>query len=418
MSFENLIEHCTTPRNFDKWNNYYSGESRLDALGVSLPPDVRVLEMAAMWPKLAVDVLVESLVLEGFSTAEGDVSEELRKTFQANNFDTLWPLAMADAMVQGRSFVVIGPGQDDIPKLSAHSAKSIYTRRNIMGTVIEAVQRFRSGEDEFAVHYEPGQITQYVESRGRWMQVAKPQQSGYAGVPIVPVENRIRLGGEVHSEISDIAKLCDAASRSLTNLQVAQELLAMPMRYLFGDGADEEKLDQNGRRVSQIQAYFGRFLTGPAGSTAGQIPGADLQQIISTFKLYAQQVSAMTGIPPFMMGISADSNPSSAEAMRSAKDRLINRAMVKQNLFGDAAEQIARITLQMQGEDISGLETLESRWRDPAVASVSSRNALMLQAHAQGLISGETARESLGLTPEQLSRELRIEQANRSSIGG
>ena len=41
---------------------YYNGERRLAALGVSLPPNVRVLEMPVRWGKLSVDILVEALV--------------------------------------------------------------------------------------------------------------------------------------------------------------------------------------------------------------------------------------------------------------------------------------------------------------------------------------------------------------------
>jgi len=59
----------------------------------------------------------------------------------------------------------------------------------------------------------------------------------------------------------------------------------------------------------------------------------------------------------------------------------------------------------------------QPRWRDPAVASISSRNALMLQAQAQGVISAETAREYLGLSPEQIAREDRTDQRGRAEIG-
>lgn len=416
VSFDDLSKQCTTPRNFRRWNEYYYGASHLDALGVSLPPEVRVLELSAMWPKLAVDVLVESLVLEGFTLADQEVPDSLRRSFQANNFDTLWPLIMTEALVQGTAYAVVGPGEDGAPKISGHSAQNFAVRTGMFGDVQEAVQVYQQGTDDFAAHYEPGSITYYGRVHGRWV---RQQQvtSGIDTVPVVPVVNRVRLGAGGHSEVADIAKLCDAASRSLTNLQVAQELLSMPIRYLFGDGADEEKVDQFGNAVSQIETYFGRFLTGPAGSTAGQIPGADLNQILGAFKLYAQQVSAMTGIPPFMMGISADSNPTSAEAMQSAKDRLTMRASVKQNLFGDPAEDIARMVLRMNGETVDGLETLESRWRDPAVASVSARNAQMLQAQSQGVISAETTREFMDLSPEQLARESNLDTRSRAVTG-
>ena len=416
--FETLVKKCSTPVDYERLDAYYSGETHLDSLGVSLPPEVRVLEMSAMWPKLAVDVLVESLVLEGFTSATGDVPERLRPLLQANNFDTLWPLAMTEALVQRRAYIVVGPGDDpEWPLITAHPAKGFAVRRDRMGGIAEAVRTYRVGKTEWAVHYEPGNATYYRRVNGRWVR-RDGWATGLDRVPVVELVNRVRLGDEGHSEISDIATLCDAASRSLTNLQVAQELLAMPVRFLFGDGADEPQVDQDGRRVSKIEAYFGRLLTGPEGSTAGQIPGASLSEIIAAFKLYAQQVSAMTGIPPFMMGISADSNPSSAEAMRSAKDRLITRAAVKQNQFGDAAEDVARLVLAVAGESTEGLQTLEARWRDPAVASPSARNALMLQANSQGVLSSETTREFLGLSPEQAERENQLDARTRQVTGG
>src|SRR5690625_7092289 len=81
-----------------------------------------------------------------------------------------------------------------------------------------------------------------------------------------------------------------------------------------------------------------------------------------------------------MLGISTD-NPSSAEAMRVAKDRLIARAEVKQSMFGDALEQVALIQLEMEDSLPENAEALEMQWRDPALASVSAKSANLLQAH-------------------------------------
>ena len=45
------------------------------------------------------------------------------------------------------------------------------------------------------------------------------------------------------------------------------------------------------------------------------------------------------------------------------------------------------------------------QWRDPATPSQSAVIASALQAQAQGVISAETAREFMRLTPEQKARE-------------
>lgn len=403
----------------EKWEAYYNGEHRLDAIGVSLPPNVRVLEMPVRWPKLSIDVLVESLVLDGFSLAdEGEIHEapeKLNRILQANNFRTLLTLALTEALIQGCSYMVVGGSADsDIPMVSVHAGNEFELEKDYAGRMVRAVRRYRSGKSEYKAVYEPN-VTTWWRAGGSGAELVAREEHGLGRIPVVPFVNQIRLGEAGRSEIEEIHQLCDAASRTITNLQVAQELLAMPTRYLFGDGVDEA-LSAEG--AGRIEAYFGRFIVGPSDAKTGTIPGADLSQLLNTFKLYAQQVSAMTGIPPFMMGISADSNPASAEAMRSAKDRLITRAELKQNLFGDAVEELARLVLAVAGEDVTGLETLEARWRDPAVISVSARNALMLQAQAQGIISEETAREYLGLTPEQIKRDRHLDQSMRAMTGG
>lgn len=401
-----------------KWESYYGGDKRVDALGVSLPPQMRVLEMPVRWPKLSIDVLVESLVLEGFKLADGPPPEDLNRILQANNFDTLLTLGLTEALIQGAAFVVAGGREDsDIPMLSVHKGNEFSIKEDYQGRIIQAVRRYRKGNQTFKAVYTPGR-TAWYQVEGSLEVLIEEADTGYDRVPVVPLVNRKRIGEEGQSEIEDIATLCDAASRSLTNLQVAQELLAMPVRYLFGDDVKSQFKNADGSQKSRVEAYLGHYIVGPKGSTAGSIPGSDLNQIINSFKVYAQQVSALTGIPPFMMGISADSNPASAEAMRSAKDRLITRAEMKQHIFGDAVEDIARMVLALAGVEVDGLETLEARWRDPAVASVSSRNALMLQAHAQGIITEETAREYLGLSPEQMARERNIDHREASTVGG
>ena len=105
------------------------------------------------------------------------------------------------------------------------------------------------------------------------------------------------------------------------------------------------------------------------------------------------------------MCIRDSSNPTSAEALRVAKDRLIARAESKQRLFSDTMEKLGRLVIQLEGGSADGLERLELTWRDPAAPSVSARMANALTAQAQGVISADTAREYLMLTPEQLRRE-------------
>ena len=118
-----------------------------------------------------------------------------------------------------------------------------------------------------------------------------------------------------------------------------------------------------------------------------------------------------------MMGVSSHNNPTSAEALRVAKDRLIARAENKQRQFSDALERVGRIVAQANGMPLDGLEALEVTWRDAAAPSTSAQMANALQAHSQGIIGDETAREFLHLTPEQLRREKAREEKMDAQAG-
>lgn len=413
MAFKPLLEDALwTPALHDKLESYYEKDHRLEALGVTLPPDVRILEMVSTFPKLAVDVMAEVLNPEGFVLQDNDeVPELLRTWWQANNLDTELKLGITESLVQGLSFAIVGPGTADTPRFTFHDRKRIRVRRGFFGEIAEAVVVYREDDSDpndfdpdTAQHYTPGLRQEWKKSTGIWRRNGEAHDTGTQYVPIVPFRNRSRLKDVVgRSEMLEVLDLADAESRSLTNLQIAQELLALPQRYLFADGIKEFK-DQSGNPISKFKAYMASIWTGPSGATAGQFPGADLGQIINITKLYGMKVSSITGIPPNMLGISTD-NPVSAEAMRAAKERLITKGEFKQHLFGDDIENMMKIGLDMYSKTPKGVETLETNWRDIAMPSKSAEGANILQAHSQGVVSAHTARTHLPLTPEQRAYE-------------
>ena len=413
-AFERLCKNAEYCPAYQKLETYYEGEARLDALGVTLPPNMRVLELMAPFPKISIDVLTEVLNPSGFIMGEDrDVTDILRRWWSVNDMDTTINNCLTEALVQGAAYLVVGYGDDHSPRITAHDRRSVATRFDHQGNLLEAVRLYKEGEREYAAHYIPGYVIIYVRNPAlQWVEVDRIE-TGVSRPTIVPVFNCVRLKDlRGRSELLDIISITDAASRSLTNLQIAAETLAMPQRYIFGEGV--KKLFHSGKpgdgegfeeEAKKLKMYLSSIWTGPDGAQAGQFPGADLSQLRDSYKMYAQIVSAITGIPPSTLGISTD-NPASAEAMRVAKDRLIARAETKQSMFGDAIEEVMRIALDMYKiRPYADTQQLEMQWRDPATASESARQASLLQAHAQGVIDAETAREGLRLTPEQMARE-------------
>ena len=430
MSFEKMLASfeggAYRPESFE---TYYEQSERLDALGISIPPEARVLEMQAPFAKMAIDVLTEVLIPSGFIIADDgrkDLVRDLRVVWQANDMDSQFNLAAAEALAAGSVFWVLSPADEDHehPSVRALDSRHAGVRIDHFGNVIEGIAVYRSGDGvKCASYYTPDGMTAYRQVGTRW--VSDWSTSDPWGASIVPMFNRARLRDRYgRSDLKELKTVIDAASRTLTNLQMGQEVAAFPLRFLIGDGADRMLAGQQAAAAmngqfggNRMENYAGALLAAPTGADVKQLTGASLDTFTNTYRTYALQISAMTGIPPSMMGVAADNNPTSAEALRVAKDRLIARAENKQRQFSDALERIARIIAVMNGESPEGLETLEVMWADAAAPSASAQMATAMQAESQGVIGAETARDFMHLSPEQMERENR-RQNDLDSMAG
>ena len=389
MSFKSLATKFANgayrPKTYEK---YYEGTKRLDAVGISLPRKARV----------AVDVLTEILIPDGYRVADDEKSgvvDLLRKVWQYNDMDSQFSLAATEAIASGAAYWIIAPPDDEheFASIRAVDAQHARVRIDYRGNLIEGMVLYRRDDGKVgATYYTPDGVEFWVKGRYDWVSDGSGREDTW-GASIVPMFNRSRLSDKYgRSDLRELTGVIDAASRTLTNLQVAQEVASSPLRVIVGDGA----ADMIRQHPDKVQAYMGNLFGLPDGADVKQLTGMALAPFINTYRSYALQLSAMTGIPPSMMGVSSDNNPTSAEALRVAKDRLIARAENKQRQFSDALEKVGRIVAESHGKSVKGLEALEVVWRDAAAPSTSAQMATALQAHSQGIIGDET---------EQLRRE-------------
>lgn len=407
--FDDLLRTAKATVSDREYNSRYEGTYRLNSVGISVPPNVHALEMNVNWDRLTVDSMAEVLTVEGFECA--DISEDALRgvwdTWQRSDMRSKSHLAHTEALTQGVAYVIVGRNEGGRIVTTIHPKDGFAVFRDTDGQITEAVRVFTedttSGQATYATYYTVESVEDFTDDGGVWRSVRR--RAGIGLVPVVPVVNKTRLTDvEGRSEIDLVKPYSDAASRSATLLQLATELMSMPQRYILG-GRPEDFVNQKGEPKTAAEIYLGSFLM--AGSTdakAGQFEGANLSQIVGVLKYWAECVSAMTGIPASMLGLTTG-NPASAEAMRAAKERMISRGELKQGTFGDAWEHWARLVLALNGYQVEDAGTLSTVWRDIAVPSNSAKAAHLLQAHAQGVISARTARDGLPLTPEQRARE-------------
>lgn len=385
---------------------YYEGENRLRARGLAIPPELDALSFVVNWPSIAVDSLDERLDVEGFRIAgQSGTDNRLWSWWQANNLDEQASPIHTEALVHGRAFLVVGPNELDptTPIITAESSRHIAVdvdprTRSVLSAL--RLYEVKDGRAMSAALYLPD-VTRYYDRSplGSWTLTA--QLTHRLGVvPVVPMVNRARLAQRNgRSEMHNVMGLTDAACRTLMNLQGAQELMAVPQRYVLG-ATEQDFRDANGNPIPAWEAYLGRiFALENENAKMGQFTAADLRNFTTVVEHYARHVSSMTGVPAHYLGFTTE-NPASADAIRNGEARLVKRAERRQVAFSGAWERAMRIGLRLvDGTDTA--ERLETVWRDPATPTYAAKADAVTKLFTAGIIPLQVAWEDMGYSAER-----------------
>ncbi|MBN6777426.1 phage portal protein [Pseudoclavibacter alba] len=406
MSFDTLVKQTPAWSDYRAFEAYYEGKRRLQALGVNLPPQVRVLEMVVDWPRIVVEAMSERLHVDGFTVAGAEQApDEFLRWWRANRMQSVSSLVHTEALVQGLAYIIVGEELvDGVPQWNAVTRDRVRCRLDdVTGEPVEAARFFNLDGEQLAAHYEPHLTTFYGKTRdGRWV-VSEKRETPFSRPPVVPVVNRSRLRGRGgRSEMVDVMGYTDACSRSLTNLQIGQELLALPQRYMLG-GQKGGFRDAAGNELTSWEVYIGHLMTGPENAKVGQLPGADLSQIHATVRLYAGFVAGSSGVPLSSLGIGTEANPASADAVIAYSNRHVKKAELKQVAFGDAYEQVMRLGAELVGDPdlVSAAASLETTWRNAATITTMETAQAAVMLVQNRIIPPAIARDMIGLTAEQ-----------------
>ena len=421
-------------------NRYYEGTQPLSYMHPEVLKEVgdRIRAVIINWPQLIVDSIEERLDVEGFRLPDADTGDKsLWAWWQYNNMDEQTQLGHVDALTMKRYYVSIGANEDDedMPIGAAESPLEMYADIDPRTRQVRAALRRVVDDDvigNIAEHaaslYLPNSTIHYSRSaNGQDWKVEDRDDHNLGVVPVVPVVNRARLstarrtgpnrklpqrGRFGMSELSAVIPLSDAACKIATDMMVAAEFLALPIRGLFGIGPQDLE-DEHGNKLTAIQTLLRRLLTIPVGTEEGaqsfEFAGANLAGFHESLNSLARFVASLSGLPPDFLGFTTD-NPASADAIRSAEARLVKRCERKQRAYGGSYEQVCRIVRRFQEDDWDPkLRRLEAMWRDPSTPTYAQMAdaAVKLYATPDGkepIVPLRQTREKLGFTDGQVTQ--------------
>lgn len=384
----------------------------------------RIQQVVIAWPQLVVDSVEERLEPEGFRLPDQDAADDdVWRVWQENNLDEESQLGRVDALVMKRSYLAVGTNEADAdtPLVTVESPLEVFawvdprTRqvRAALRRWTDHVDTLARTREEYATLYLPDRTVFYqlagaTTGLGAVREIERDEH-GLGVVPLVPLVNRARLADRYgRSELTPILPLARAANKIATDMMVAAEFVALPLRGIFGIGPGDLE-DAEGNKLTALQAILGRLLTIPDDEgTAKQFEfaSANLATFHGTINQLAKLVASIAGLPPHFLGEHTE-NPASADAIRSSEARLVKRVERRQVPFGGAYEQTMRLVKRFQSGDWDPkYRRLETIWRDASTPTVAQKAdaAVKLYNLPKPIATRRQTREDLGYSAAQIAR--------------
>lgn len=417
---------------------YYTGTQELSFLAPEAKAALgnRFARMASNIPRLAVTSLAERLRITGFAGA--DVFADWLR----NDMDQRSSVAHREALLFGQSFVTVWADAGGRPQVSIESPKEVAVLADPGSReVTSAIKRWRTNTTTEAVVYQPDVITLLRANTSGAMnagfEVVGVQDNPLGTVPVVPLRNADlisvyypNLNGFTdigHSEVWDLVPLVDALCKLLADLMVTSEFVGQPRRWATGiqlvekpviDSDGNPVLDDDGEPVMETVSPIPeghRLMTAESEQARfGQLDAANLNGYQNAVGVIMQQIMAVSALPAHMVGVTTD-NPTSADAIRSAEASLTARAEARQQVFGRAWEQVARLIVAVRdGADPAEVD-VQVQWCDPATRSTAQEADAVLKLRASGLLSRTGALRKLGFTEDEIAAEMAAFAAENTS---
>lgn len=409
---DKLEKQLGETRSKDKLNlSYYQGRQRVEQLGMAIPPAMRRFLVVVNWCRVVVDTIVDrqqvrSLVLPGEETAD----PQLRSIWDASNLSAHLKMFNRDRAIFGRAYMSVGSNETNpqFPLVRVESPLEMSAIVNVRQERIEAAARIYGddgqGNPTDATLLLP-ESTVWVKREGsRWAEVDRDNHA-LGVVPVVMHLNRRMSGAwSGESQMSDVIPLVDAAARSLTNMQFAQESHGIPRMVLAGvDKADFA--DGDGNLIPKWQAYFNVFNTlTNAQAKAIQITPADLKNFETAVRLYGTQAATVTGFPARYFGITSV-NPPTEGSIRADEATLIRSVETQNDEVGMTLGWVAALALRFAtGQWVEG-NRVRVDWFDPATPTIAQRMDAVVKAKQVDILSREGAWDELGWSEARKAKE-------------
>lgn len=406
----------------------YEGTVPLRKVPSIVPERYKNLHISCPWPEVAVQSVVERSRLSRFVFAE-DEADERRMAQIAERCDLAlgYQSALTDALVAGVSFATAGV--DEVgPCVRWHTAQGAagiwdyaHGRLRCGFAIVDRARRAAVTGDE-AADTVPSKVDFYTtrgvweltrDLRGRtWTASWVPDDMGEPRMVALAFrpDGRHPLGRSRFTP--PIRSIVQEYMANALNLHVASEFTALGQKW--ATGLSDKQLEEFAQKKWVFAADAAVLATDnpDSGGTPqfGNFTQQSMEPILSVKRSLATDFAAAASIPISEL-LTQDSNPTSAEALTAAKDKLIS---LVESVNARSARTLRRLALMLMALDAGvgvadltdGQRSVMVHMRRPETTSAAAESdAIMKKCSTFPFLStSDVAIEEAGFTEDQQER--------------
>ncbi|MEV0470725.1 phage portal protein [Streptomyces prunicolor] len=311
-----------------------------------------------------VDSTNERLHVDSFRIPGEDDGEDARKFWQRNSMDAYSTSVHLESLISGVSYVVVwadAKGEPTITPVPGSRMAVSYKPGSLWE--LEAAARYEMdawGRQQVTLWTEE-YVYEVAYGTTEWDRGEK-KSNPLGVVPVVPFENRSRLGADPISELANCIPIQDAINKTVMDALTASEFAAFPQRYVTGLEIQE---DSQGNPIEPYNVGQDKLLQAedPAAKF-GSFAAADLKNYVTLVDMLVQHLATVSRVPSHYFLVNTTTAPS-GEAIISAEAGLVAKVKERMLHFGEAWERVIRICFAVKGDKRKDAFEMETRWRDP-----------------------------------------------------
>lgn len=309
-----------------------------------------------------VDAVADRLRITGWASAKSKTApQNAQALWDKFRLNRVAAQVHRTAPMKGDAYVLVWPNQQGQPVFWPHEPECAVVRYDDVDDPNKIVlgAKLWQDDDKFyrcTLYYEDT-VERYrtisaVPSAGppeadyRWSSIGvQPNQWGV--IPLFHFGNRAEVGCMGVSELKDAIPIQNALNKSVCDLLVSMEFVALPQRYATGLQVEVDE-DTGKPKNPPFTPGVDRIWTAGENVAFGQFPQADLGKFLEVNDSFRLEMARITGTPPHFMSL--EKAMPSGEALKVAEGRLIKKIEATTEAFGPSWVDVLRLAAAMDGE--------------------------------------------------------------------